>query len=162
VAFGGRSNVGKSSLLNRLIGSPEARVSKRPGRTRGVFFYESGLGWVAADLPGYGFGRASRAERERWEKLASALFERGRPSLTAQLIDPRIPISESDLEFRDYLRALTLPSICVATKADRMSRSERAGASRTLGREFGELLYVSSKTGEGIDTLRNHIRRALA
>jgi GTP-binding protein len=162
VAFGGRSNVGKSSLLNVLSASQVARVSRTPGRTRGIYFYDSGQGWIAADLPGYGFARASREEREQWRRLAEAFFEGSGPSLTVQLIDPRIPVSDFDLEFRDYLRDLGLPNIFVATKADRMSRSERSRAARRLEPEFGTIRFVSARTGEGIEDLKQRLSRWLA
>lgn len=162
VAFAGRSNVGKSSLLNRLLGFAGARVSRTPGRTRGIYFYDSGGGWIAADLPGFGYARIARTEREAWEKLAAAFFEGGKPLLTAQLVDPRIPTSDFDLAFRDYLRDLNLPFLCVATKADRMTRNERAKASGRLKRDFGPHLFVSTKTGEGIENLKSMIDKMLA
>ncbi len=162
MAFAGRSNVGKSSLLNRLIGSPAARTSKTPGGTRAVTYYDSGRGWIAADLPGFGYARVSRTERDSWRDLAAAFFEGTRPLLTAQLIDPKIATSEFDLEFRNYLRDLHLPFLCVATKADRMKRIERARASRRLEKEFGPHLFVSSRTGEGIENLKNRIEQMLA
>lgn len=162
VAFAGRSNVGKSSLLNRLLGVAAARTSRTPGRTQGIYLYDSDKGWIAADLPGFGFARRSKTARESWAVLAAAFFEGEGPHLTAQLIDPRIPTSEFDLEFRDYLRGLSLPSICVATKADRMKRTERAEASRRLEREFGPVHFVSSRTGEGVEQLKRKISQALA
>lgn len=162
VAFGGRSNVGKSSLLNRLIGAAAARTSKTPGRTQGVYLYESGEGWVAADLPGFGFAKTSRESRALWKELAGDFFQERPPLLTVQLIDPRIPTSDFDLDFRDYLHDLGLASIAVATKADRLNQSDRSGATRRMEKDFGPLLFVSAKTGEGMESLRKHIRQALA
>lgn len=162
VAFGGRSNVGKSSLLNRLIGSPAARTSKTPGRTRGIYLYDSGEAWLAADLPGFGFARTSRESRSLWKELAGAFFQKRPPLLTVQLIDPRIPTSDYDLEFRDYLHDLGLASIVVATKADRLNQSDRSQATRRMEKDFGSLLFVSSKTGEGIEVLKKQVKRALA
>jgi len=162
VAFGGRSNVGKSSLLNRLIGAAAARTSKTPGRTQGVYLYDSGEGWVAADLPGFGFAKTSRQSRTLWEELAGAFFQERPPLLTVQLIDPRIPTSDYDLDFRDYLHDLRLPSIVVATKADRLNQSDRSQAARRVEKDFGPLLFVSAKNGEGIDRLKKQIRQALA
>lgn len=162
VAFAGRSNVGKSSLLNRLLGEGVARVSKSPGRTQAIFLFDSKEGWIAADLPGFGFARVSRERRQGWAGLAEGLFERHSPHLTLQLIDPKIPLSDFDLEFRDYLRGLGLPVLGIATKADRLKQSERSAASKKLAKEFGSLLFVSSRTGEGIETLRKQIQTSLA
>jgi GTP-binding protein len=140
IAFGGRSNVGKSTLLNRLIGARAARTSKTPGRTQGIYLYDSGEGWVAADLPGFGFAKASRDARSAWSELAGAFFREHPPRLTVQLID----------------------SVVVATKADRLSQSDRSRSRKQIERDFGPLLFVSTKTGEGIEILKKRIRQALA
>ena len=161
VAFGGRSNVGKSSLLNSLLRSPVARISKTPGRTKAIYLFDSEAGWVAADLPGFGFAAVSRGDRAAWKELAASLFEEKRPLLTVQLIDPRIPTSDFDLDFRDYLRDLALRSACVATKADRLNQSERSQARARLEKEFGDVLFVSTRTGEGIEALRKRIQKEL-
>ncbi|MGH9441304.1 MAG: ribosome biogenesis GTP-binding protein YihA/YsxC [Thermoanaerobaculia bacterium] len=162
VAFGGRSNVGKSSLLNALLGIPVARTSKTPGRTRAIYLFDTREGWVAADLPGFGFAAVSRGDRASWKELAASLFERETPLLTVQLIDSRIPTSDFDLDFRDYLRDLALRSSCVATKADRLNQSERSRARARLEKEFGDVLFVSSRTGEGIEALRKRIQKELS
>jgi GTP-binding protein len=162
VAFGGRSNVGKSSLLNTLLRANVARTSKTPGRTRAIYLFDSGSGWIAADMPGFGFASGSRDERASWKELAAALFEKHTPLLTVQLIDPRIPTSDFDLDFRDYLRDLALRSACVATKADRLNQSERSHARARLEKEFGDVLFVSMRTGEGIEILRKRIHKELS
>ena len=154
--------MGKSSLLNRLVGASAARTSKTPGRTRGIYLYDSGDGWTAADLPGFGFAKASRESREQWNLLAGTYFRERPPLLTVQLIDPKIPTSDYDLDFRNYLHDLRLASIVVATKADRLSQSDRSRASRRLENDFGPALFVSAKTGEGIESLRQRIRQSLA
>ncbi len=161
IAFGGRSNVGKSSLLNALLKLPVARISKTPGRTRAIYLFDSTAGWIAADLPGFGFAAVSRDDRASWKELAATLFEGKRPLLTIQLIDPRIPTSDFDLDFRDYLRDLALRSACIATKADRLNQSERSQARARLEKEFGDVLFVSSRTGEGIEALRKRIQKEL-
>jgi len=161
VAFGGRSNVGKSSLLNSLLKLPVARISKTPGRTRAIYLFDSRAGWIAADLPGFGFAAGSRDDRASWKELVASLFEGKRPLLTIQLIDPRIPTSDFDLDFRDYLRDLALRSACIATKADRLNQSERSQAKARLEKEFGDVLFVSSRTGEGIEALRKRIQKEL-
>ena len=162
VAFVGRSNVGKSSLLNRLLGTKSARVGKTPGKTRGIYFYESNEGHHFADLPGAGFARASRAEREGWAALAEELFGSGRVRLAVRLVDPRVPASEADVAIRDYLDGHGVPAIAVATKWDRLPPAGRARARRDLAAVHGEVWPVSAKTGEGIEALRREIHRQIA
>jgi len=159
VAVVGRSNVGKSSLLNRLLGRGAARVGKTPGKTRGIYFYETEDGFRFADLPGAGFARVSREERERWRDLAEALFRSGTVTLALRLVDSRVPDAAADRDMAGYLQALGVPSLAVATKWDRLGAGERAAARRRLETEHGTVRTVSSKSGEGIEELRREIRR---
>jgi GTP-binding protein len=159
VAFVGRSNVGKSSLLNRLLGKAAARISQTPGKTRGIYFYETEDGHRFADLPGTGFARASGAERERWAELADALFRSGKVRLALLLSDSRVPDAPADRAMRGYLGALGVPTLVVATKWDRVGARERAQALRRLEAAHGAVLPVSARSGEGIEELRREIRR---
>ncbi len=161
VAFVGRSNVGKSSLLNRLLGKASARVSKTPGKTRGIYFYDTGQGEQYADLPGTGFARVSRAERTGWSDLADYFFRGGGAVLAVHLIDPRVADAPVDLAMRGYLADAGVESLVVATKWDRLSARERAGCRKRLEAVHGSVLPVSAKTGEGIEHLRREIRRRL-
>lgn len=162
VAVVGRSNVGKSSLLNRLLGSQAARVGKTPGKTRGIYFYEARDGHHFADLPGAGFARRSKEERESWARLADELFGSGRVTLALRLIDSRVADSAADREIRDYFENVGVPSVAVATKWDRLGSGERVRARRAIEAEHGPVWPVSAKTGEGVDQLRREIRRAIA
>jgi len=159
VAVVGRSNVGKSSLLNRLLGRDAARVGKKPGKTRGIYFYETEEGYRLADLPGTGFARVSREERERWADLADRLFRSGRVKLALALVDGRVPDAAADRAIREYLAALGVPALAVATKWDRVASGERSRARRRLEAAHGDVLPVSSVSGEGIEELRRQIRR---
>jgi GTP-binding protein len=161
VALVGRSNVGKSSLLNRLLGVAAARTSRTPGRTRGIYFYETGEGHYIADLPGAGFARASAQQREGWKTLAEAFFGGGNADLAVQLIDPRVPAAPADAAMQGFLAALGVPSIAVATKWDRLGMSERARAMQSLQSIYGTVVPVSARSGEGIETLRRLIRRRI-
>jgi GTP-binding protein len=161
VALVGRSNVGKSSLLNRLLGVTAARTSRRPGRTRGIYFYETGEGHYLADLPGAGFAQVSAQEREGWKALAEALFESGSVKLVVRLIDARVPEAEADEAMKAFLSSRGVASIAVATKWDRLAAAERTSARRRLEARHGEILPVSAKSGEGIETLRRQIRRRI-
>lgn len=161
VAFVGRSNVGKSSLLNRLLGTQSARVGKTPGKTRGIYFYETKEGHDVADLPGVGFARVSRGEREAWNALADALFGSGRVSLALLLVDPRVAPVPVDRQMRTELESYGIPTVAVATKWDKLSAADRSLARRRLEPIHGPLWPVSAKTGEGIDVLRREIRRRI-
>jgi GTP-binding protein len=168
VAFLGRSNVGKSSLLNALAGVTLARVSKTPGRTRLVnFFRVSGDGWpnlYLVDLPGYGFARAPREEREGWEKLATSyLVGRAPLSLCVFLVDSRHEPTEDDLTLKAWLDYHGLPYVLAATKSDKLGRNDlrksQAGLAAGLGRP---VIPVSARTGSGISELQKTIRAAAA
>jgi GTP-binding protein len=162
VAVVGRSNVGKSSLLNRLLGRPVARVGKTPGKTRGIYFYETNEGHQIADMPGTGYARVSAVEREGWARLAEELFGSGRVTLAVRLVDPRVPDSPADLEMRDYFENMEIPSLAVATKWDRLGSAERVRTKRAVEAVHGVVWAVSSKTGEGVDELRREIRRVIS
>lgn len=147
--------------MNRLLGRPAARVGKTPGKTRGIYFYETRDGHHFADLPGAGYARRSREEREGWARLADELFGSGGVMLALRLIDSRVQDSEADREIRDYLENVGVPSLAVATKWDRLGAAERVKARRAIEAEHGAVAPVSAKTGEGIDELRREIRRVI-
>ena len=161
MALVGRSNVGKSSLLNRLLKTSAARVGRTPGKTRAIYFYEAEDGHFFADLPGAGYARVSQQEREGWARLAEALFGSGRVGLAVRLVDARVPDAAVDREMQDYLERLGVPALTVATKWDRLSASQRPRARRDLEASHGPVLPVSAKTGEGIDGLRREISRRI-
>lgn len=161
LAFVGRSNVGKSTLLNRLLGLKVARTSRVPGKTRGIYFYETDEGHQIADLPGSGFARVSKQERESWAELAEELFAGGRVRLAVTLVDPYVPRAEVDIRMRQYLLERGVPTLAVATKWDRLSARERERAQRELMKAHGQVFPVSAKTGEGVETLRREIHRRM-
>lgn len=162
LALVGRSNVGKSTLLNRLLGRKVARTSREPGKTRGIYFYETDQGHDIADLPGAGFARVSKQEREAWAVLAEELFGSGRIRLALRLLDPKVPRAEADIRMKEYLTLHRVPTLAVATKWDRLSARERIRAERDLRDVHGgDVFPVSAKTGEGIESLRREIRRRM-
>jgi GTP-binding protein len=174
VAFLGRSNVGKSSLLNALTGIPQlARVSSKPGRTRTLNFFRvaGGAGPDQAralylvDLPGYGYAAVAESVRRSWEKLVSSyLSRRGSLALGVLLVDARHDPMEGDHTLRTYLDHHGLPYLVAATKADKLGRGERQRRLDALRAGFGltarHVACVSARTGEGVDELWRTIRRA--
>jgi GTP-binding protein len=155
IAFAGRSNVGKSSLLNRLVRRKSfARVSRTPGRTREINFFRVNSSFVLADLPGYGYARISKEKKADWKPLIEG-YLRGTKTLVGvvQLLDIRREPSDDDIAMIDYLAELELPTIVVLTKADKLSRlgaEERASEiMKNLSLEKDQTILFSSTTGQG-------------
>ena len=169
VAFAGRSNVGKSSLINRLLGRRGlARTSSTPGRTRTINFYLVNQTVLFADLPGYGYAKVSRSLQEDWWVLVEG-YLRHRASLrgVVHLVDARHPPTDRDQGLQDFLMTVGAPSVVVLTKADKVARGQRravqAAAARLLGLARPEEgLFFSAETGEGVPELWRAVDALLA
>ena len=161
IAFLGRSNVGKSSLLNALAGEKAAKVSSTPGRTRAINFFamqdeRQRTKLVFADLPGYGYAKISKSISAEWPKFIEPyLNERETLGLCVCLVDSNIPPQPSDRQLIDWLRHAGRAFVVVATKTDRLSGNERTRnlAALKKGLEIDEILPVSAKTGAGMKEL---------
>ena len=165
VSFVGRSNVGKSSLLNRLLGRKQlARVSSVPGKTANINFFDvDGVKFV--DLPGYGYAKVSHAEKQRWANLIGGYFEQERSfNLVISLVDIRHEAQKLDLQMVDFLAEAELPFVVALTKADKITRNKQSQAAAALRSSFGlaqeQIIITSSETGLGIDELRRRIEDA--
>lgn len=165
VSFVGRSNVGKSSLINKLFNRKSlAKVSGKPGKTANINFFEAdGIHFV--DLPGYGFAQRSQAEKQRWADLINAYFTSERShNLVIALVDIRLEAQALDLQMIDYLKGAGLPFIIALTKADKLSRQKQQAQLRKLAASFGvdemACVITSAQTGLGIDTLKRFIEQA--
>jgi GTP-binding protein len=159
IAFVGRSNVGKSSLLNRLIRRKAfARVSNTPGRTREIHFFNVNHQFVLADLPGYGYARISKARKAEWRPLIEGYLSES-PMLrgVVQLLDVRHDPTDDDRAMLDFLAEVGVPVIVAATKVDKLRSSEvqpRVQAlARAVGVEADQVILFSSTTGRGRDEL---------
>ena len=159
IAFVGRSNVGKSSMINRVFSRKNlARVSSLPGKTATINFFKLG-NMRFADLPGYGFARVSKEEKEKWGQLMEAYFSSGRQiELVLSLMDMRHPPSKDDLVMADFLIDAEIPFVVVLTKADKLSKKERVTMRETIRNALGDIdvtmIEFSSETGEGADEIR--------
>jgi GTP-binding protein len=168
VAFLGRSNVGKSSLLNALVGEKAAKVSSTPGRTRAINFFlvvdeRRARRMMFADLPGYGYAKISKSISAEWPAFIEPyLAERGPLALCVCLVDANVPPRPNDRQLLDWLRAAGREYVVVATKIDRLSGNERTRSVAALKRAFEveEILPVSAKTGDGIKELWRKIEKA--
>ncbi|SPE28009.1 putative GTP-binding protein EngB [Candidatus Sulfotelmatomonas gaucii] len=167
VAFLGRSNVGKSSLLNALVGEKAAKVSSTPGRTRAINFFaiadqRQRHQLIFADLPGYGYAKLSKSISATWPAFIEPyLAERATLALCVCLVDANVPPRPNDRQLFDWLRAQDRAFLVVATKADRLSGNQRVRNLAALKRELGldEILPVSAKTGQGIPELWQKIAK---
>lgn len=165
VAFVGRSNVGKSSLVNALAREKApAHVSKTPGRTRLLNCFEvDGQGATMVDCPGYGYAQASKDLRASWQRMAERyLLEREPLTMVAVLVDGEVGPTKLDGQMLDWLRAHTLPHTVIATKHDKVKASARDKRKRELAAgcdlEPGDVVWVSAAKGVGIDRLRGLVR----
>lgn len=169
-AFLGRSNVGKSSLINSLLGSKEAKVSSTPGRTRSINFFalqetpqQHEARYIFSDLPGYGYAKISKSISAEWPKFIEPyLADRQALTLCICLVDSNVPPQVSDQRLLDFLRSAERNFLVVATKSDRLSGNGRAKAERMLkaALEIDRLLLVSAKTGAGLKELWSAIDAA--
>jgi GTP-binding protein len=167
IAFLGRSNVGKSSVINTLVGKKLARTSSTPGRTRSINFFEIRRAGqpkpelIFTDLPGYGYAKMSREAAAEWANFVDPYLE-SRPTiaLCLALIDANIPAQESDRQLLEFLNSRERPHLVVATKCDRMSGNELTRAMRQIGTDYPEVTCVpfSAKTGTGREELWDQIR----
>jgi GTP-binding protein len=170
VAFLGRSNVGKSSVINSLLGAKLAKTSSTPGRTRAINFFE--LRWagkpqaelIFADLPGYGYAKISRAVSSQWPTFIDPyLNERATLALCLALVDISVPPQQNDKQLIDYLSSSGRPHLIVATKSDRLSGNQLQNAMRVLTKENPQtrILPFSARTGAGKEQLWQEIRGAI-
>ncbi len=167
VALSGRSNVGKSSLVNCLLGRKSlARVSGEPGKTITVNFYDVDRKLFLVDLPGYGFAKRTKTEQEKWSSLTDGYFTKNRNidllALVVQLVDSRIGPTKDDVVMLDFLSEYEIPHVVAATKCDKLNATERRKSEEDLRSHpalahADEIIFFSSKTKEGRDALWDSI-----
>jgi len=171
VAFLGRSNVGKSSVINTLVDAKLARTSSTPGRTRSINFFE--VRWpgkpnpevIFADLPGYGYAKLSREISQEWPKFVEPyLNDRPTLALCLALIDVNVPPQDSDRHLLDFLNASGRNFLLIGTKSDRLSNNQLRNALKTLSDAYptATVIPFSSKTRVGSDEVWNKIRQSAA
>ncbi len=164
IAFAGRSNVGKSSLINTLLGKRQvARVSSTPGRTQSINFFRVGRDWVFVDLPGYGFARVPPRVRASWQHLVeSYLVDRVALQAVVLIVDIRRDPMAADLQLREFLEAHDIPFLLVATKADKLSKQQVSRQVARLARANGvpapRIIPFSSVTRLGRQVLWEAVR----
>jgi len=168
LAFAGRSNVGKSSLINMLTGRKKlAKVSGNPGKTRTINFYEINGEFRIADLPGYGYAKVSKSVSESWGKMMGEYF-RNRNSLVRVilLVDIRHEPTKQDVEMYDYLKFYGLDGTVVATKSDKISRNQIEKSKSTIRKKLGmsqtdKIICISSLKKTGYDELLDEIENLI-
>lgn len=168
VVFSGRSNVGKSSLINKLcMRKSLARVSATPGKTATINFYRVDTAWFV-DLPGYGYAKTGREERRRWDALINGYFEARRPLvLLVQLLDSRHAPSADDVQMMEYLHFHRIPFVVALTKADKLKKSEMTAQLeefRSTCAPYGckQVFLTSAEKGTGVEELRQYLDACLA
>lgn len=159
-AFSGRSNVGKSSLINRLLNRKNlARTSATPGKTATINFYRLDT-LRLVDLPGYGYARVSGSEKKRWQELINGYLCQNRDMrLVFQLVDMRHPATADDMAMIDFMIEQEIPFVIILTKSDKLNKTERANRLAAFEEQFADLEGVqvipfSAVTGEGAEEIR--------
>lgn len=167
IAFAGKSNVGKSSLLNKLFNRKSlARVSSMPGKTVTINFYNVGDARFA-DLPGYGYAKVAKTEKKRWAEMLEGYFKSDRDiRLVVQLIDMRHPPSKDDLMMIDFLMQLDFKFIVVMTKSDKLNKTEYKNRIESVVSEIPsvspeDIIAFSAINGEGKEEIINRINKVL-
>jgi GTP-binding protein len=164
IVFAGRSNVGKSSLINALTSCKNlARTSSIPGKTRMINFYRLQQALFFVDLPGFGYAKAPKAESRKWRQLVNEYFE-NRPAiaLVVHLIDSRMEPTELDLQLAEWLDNLGMPRLIVATKSDKLSGNTRVVQQRKISEAFGgePVILSSAVTGAGSKEIWKRVAEA--
>jgi len=168
VAFAGRSNVGKSSLLNKLFNRKAlAKVSQTPGKTQSVNYYRVGEKLWFVDLPGYGYARAPKAERDRWQKLMDVFFAKNQALRgLVHLIDIRHEPTDLDVELHEWTLPLVRNHLYVLTKADKVKQNQKAKAIADLAAQLKiartQIVSFSAETGEGKHLILNWVAAVAA
>ena len=166
ICFSGRSNVGKSSLINKILGRKSiARVSSKPGKTITINFYRvEDIRLV--DLPGYGYAKVSYSEKERWAELMEGYFGSNRNiKMVFQLVDMRHPATDFDISMLEFLKANNIPFTVVLTKSDKLNKTEAANRLKLIFEELGEfagdtdVIPFSINNNEGVIRVREIIER---
>ncbi len=166
IALAGRSNVGKSSFINKIIGRKNlVRTSSKPGKTRTLNFYTINDSFYFVDVPGYGYAKVSKTEREKWGRMMEEYFEtRKQLKLVVQIIDIRHQPTNDDIQMVDYINYLEIPLLLIATKLDKVAKNKRDQRLREIKQVFAELedltiIPFSSETSENKDIVWNEIKR---
>lgn len=168
ICFCGRSNVGKSSLINRVLGRKSiARVSSKPGKTVTVNFYRVG-DFRLVDLPGYGYAKVPFSEKSRWAELMESYFQSGRNiKMAFQLIDMRHPATEFDISMLDFMSQMGIPYTVILTKSDKLNKTETENRLSLIREELGafventEIIPFSAQNNNGVEKLRSVIENSL-
>lgn len=167
IAFAGKSNVGKSSVINRLLQRKNfARVGDKPGKTIHVNYFVIDRKCYLVDLPGYGFAKVSQSEKERWGKLMEDYFAAGRIDLGVLIVDYRHPPTNNDITMANWFLESGCPFVVVANKMDKLKKSELAPNLEIIRRDLNlpeacPVIPFSAEKGDGRDVLVRHILDAV-
>jgi len=164
IVFAGRSNVGKSSLINRLAGSRKlARTSSMPGRTQSINFYRIDDSFFFVDLPGFGYSKAGKSASAQWKKLIERYFHVRRTiAITVHLVDSRMRPTAMDMQLAEWLDALGTPRLVVAAKSDKLSNNQKVMQLRIISESLKnqDIIMSSAETGAGCREIWNRVKAA--
>ena len=162
VVFVGRSNVGKSSLLNSLYKQKIAYVGKTPGKTRLINFFNVDDKYTAVDVPGYGYAKRSQKEAIEYSNMMDDYFNReNKIKLVVMIVDSRIGLTQDDLDMKEYLEDMNLNYIIVANKIDKLSNNQLFNNKNKLFKDYKNVIYVSAEKNKNLDLIHNEINKII-
>lgn len=168
IALAGRSNVGKSSFINKIIGRKNlVRTSSKPGKTRTLNFYLINEAFYFVDVPGYGYAKVSKKEREKWGRMMEEYFEtREQLELVVLIVDIRHDPTNDDLQMYEYIQYLNIPLLVIATKLDKVPKTKRQRHLNQLKKSFPsedvKIIPFSSETGENKEVVWKELEKYLS
>ena len=162
IVFVGRSNVGKSSLINCLYKKDLAYTGKTPGKTRMINFFNINDQYTAVDVPGYGYARRSQNEALEYASMMDDYFDRtGKIRLVIQITDVRIGLTQDDIDMEEYLKDRKLNYVIIANKIDKLSNNQLFNARHKLYKDRENVIFVSAEKRKNIEQVKEHIDRCL-
>ena len=162
VVFVGRSNVGKSSLLNALYNQKIAYVGNTPGKTRMINFFNVDDRYTAVDVPGYGYAKRSKKEAIDYAKMMDDYFSRvDLIKLVVMIVDSRIGLTDDDLDMKDYLEQMNLDYVIVANKIDKLSNNQLMNNKHKFFIDYDNVIYVSAEKKKGLELLTDRINDSI-
>jgi len=161
IVFVGRSNAGKSSLINALYKKGLAYTGKMPGKTKLINYFNVDDSYYVVDVPGYGFANRSKQEAISFANMMEAYFSKGNIALCIMIVDSRIGLTKDDLDMKEYIESINIKYLILANKIDKLSNNELFNNKNKLFKDYDNVIFISAEKRTNIDEVKNRIKEAI-